>query len=71
MGTAEPLREEEGVRPSIIVYCLEDGCKLTTWHGLNDWAHDEERSQMVADGAPSMMAPYCPNHRQAKTAAAA
>jgi len=64
MGTCEPTRETE-TRPPIVVYCLHKGCRQTTWYGLNNWQVSMERIDGINSGKfASMMAPYCPKHRQ-------
>lgn len=67
----QPKPRDEGAREPIIVYCLETECKRTTYHGIDDWSEDEHRHMLVHTGrAPSMMAPFCDQHRAKKQPAA-
>ncbi len=73
MNAVGPEYYEEGEEAEIfepephqkmVVYCLVEECPLTSWLHETEWSDNKERSQMVVEGEPSMMGPYCPSCRK-------
>jgi len=56
----------EGVRPPIVMHCLQEGCNLTSWYGLDHWEISIDRSEGIKSGKyTSMMGKggACDEHR--------